>query len=105
MRVNPVTAVPALRIRQKPVAEFIPNAELFDTPENAFGGIDMPAHIAAAELERGLHAGAHAEYAAQLLASRHLALETELERRQHHASYRTAAEDFDERSYTVSLSA
>ncbi|MCK7614355.1 hypothetical protein [Roseibium sediminicola] len=105
MRVTPVSAVPALRIRQKPVAEFIPNADLFDAPRTGFGAIDMPAHIAAAELERDLYAGGHAEYATQLLASRQLSLETELERRQHHAQYRMAADDSDDRSYTVSLSA
>lgn len=105
MRVTPVSAVPALRIRQKPVAEFVPNADLFDAPQGAFGAIDMPAHIAAAELQRDLHSGAHAEYATQLLAGRQMSLETEFERRQHHASYRSAAEDGDERSYTVALSA
>jgi len=105
MRVTPVSAVPALRIRQKPGAEFIPNADLFDAPQGAFGAIDVPAHIAAAELERDLHAGAHAEYATQLLASRQLLLETELERRQHHAQYHMATDDSDDRSHTVSLSA
>jgi len=105
MRVTPVSAVPALRIRQKPVAEFVPNTDRFDVSDAVFGGIDMPAHIAAAELERDLHANAHAEYATQLLASRQLPLETDMERMQHHAQYRTAADDGDDRSFTVSLSA
>jgi len=106
MRVNPVSAVPALRIRQKPAAEFVPNPELFAGAHSNFADeFLMPAHIAAAELQRDLSAGAHAEYATQLLASRQLPLETDLERRQHHAQYRSAADDSDERSYTVMLSA
>jgi len=105
MRVNPVSAVPALRTRQKSAAAFIPTTDFLDAPAGAFDGMDMPPHIAAAELERDLHASAPAEYAAQLLASRQLSLETELERRQHHAQYRTAVEDGDGSSITVSLSA
>lgn len=106
MRVNPVSAVPSLRIRQKPVAEYVPNPELFAGSQSPFSSPDMiPAHIAASELQRDLSAGAHAEYATQLLASRQLPLETDMERRQHHAQYRQAARDGDDRSFTVSLSA
>lgn len=106
MRVNPVSAVPALRIREKPVAEYVPNPDIFAGTGSNFSDHDlMPAHIAAADLQRDLSAGAHAEYATQLLASRQLSLETDLERMQHHAQYRTAVAESDERSYTVSLSA
>ena len=106
MRVTPVSAVPALRIRQKPVAEYVPNPDLFAGTGSGFSEYDlMPAHIAAAELQRDLSAGAHAEYATQLLASHQLPLETDLERRQHHAQYRSATDDDGDRSFTVMLSA
>jgi hypothetical protein len=104
MQVKPVSAIRPLRIRQRPVADYIPNPDLFTLPADAFGIDRMPAHVAHAELQRDLHAGSHAEYATQLLASRDLGYETDMERRQHLAQYAAAGED-DERSFTVSLSA
>jgi len=104
MQVKPVSAIRPLRIRQRPVADYIPNPDLFAQSIGAFGIDRMPAHIAHTELQLDLHAGSHAEYATQLLASRDFGRETEMERRQHLAQYAAAGED-DERSYTVSLSA
>lgn len=104
MQVKPVSAIRPLRIRQKPVADYVPNPDLFAQSLGAFGIDRMPSHIAYAQLQRDLHAGSHAEYATQLLASRDYGYETEMERRQHLAQYAAASED-DDRSYTVSLSA
>ncbi|QFT29347.1 hypothetical protein FIV00_02500 [Labrenzia sp. THAF82] len=106
MQVRPVSAIHALRIRQKPSADFVPNSDLFGVSEGTFAGVDMmPAHLAAEELQRDLHAGSHAEYATQLLASRNMSAETEMERQQHLAQYATASEDSEETSFTISLSA
>ncbi|WP_298963926.1 hypothetical protein [uncultured Roseibium sp.] len=106
MQVRPVSAIHALRIRQKPSAEFVPNSDLFTVSEGTFSDIDlMPAHLAAEELQRDLHAGSHAEYATQLLAGRDMSVESEMERQLHLAQYATATEDSESHSFTISLSA
>ncbi len=105
MQVTPVSAIHALRIRQKPV---VAPASDFDMPRTSaanFGGLEFaPAHVASAALQRDVYHGDHAEYAAQLLADRYPAEETSLERQRHVAHY-ASAEEADERSYTVSLTA
>jgi hypothetical protein len=103
MQVRPVASIPALRIRRKPVADYV------RTPDSFGGGVfpcidGVPTHVAAAELQRDLHAGARAEYAAQLLAGRQHGLETDLDRRQHASRYARSL-DTDRHAFTISLSA
>ncbi|GAB4521659.1 MAG: hypothetical protein Tsb0019_23210 [Roseibium sp.] len=105
MQVKPVPAIPAPRIRRKPVAEYVRTPDSI-AAGGLFGAVDhLPAHIAAAEFQRDLHAGARSEYAAQLLAGRQNGLVTDLDRRQHASQYAAASRETDAHAFTVSFSA
>jgi len=104
MQVNPVSAIHALRIRPKPVTAPASNSESASAGNGAFGETGMvPAHVASAALRRDSYHGAHAEYAAQLLADRYASAETHLERQQHLAQYASAAEE-ERKFYSYSVS-
>ena len=106
MQVRPVSAIHPMRIRQKPVTALAEQTGFGSSSGGLFGAQDaVPAHVAARALGRDAYHGAHAEYATQLLAGDGLDGETWLERRQHVAQYASAAEDRDEHSFTISLSA
>ncbi len=106
MQVRPVSAIHPMRIRQKPVTAPTERTGFGSTSNGQIGALDaVPAHLAAQASQRDAYYGAHAEYATQLLAGDSFDEQTWLERRQHVAQYASAAEDGDERSYTISLSA
>jgi hypothetical protein len=95
-----------MRIRQKPVTAPAGQNGSGSASYGLFGALDaVPAHIAAQAPERDAYHGAHAEYATQLLAGDVYDEETWLERRRHVAQYTSAADDGEERAYTISLSA
>ncbi len=104
MQVKPVSAIHPLHIREKQVSAPVSNAQL----NASAGGFDafgmVPVHVAAAALKRDAFHGAHAEYAAQLLADPYTQAATEMERRRYLAQY-SAAEDTEREfhSYSVSL--
>ncbi|WP_428670899.1 hypothetical protein [Roseibium sp.] len=104
MQVRPVSAIHPLRIRSKQMTEPVTRQET-SPGGGRFDGTGMiPAHIAASALACDTQHGAHAEYAAQLLADPYAEEATELERRRLMAHY-TAAEE-EERtftSYTISI--
>ncbi|WP_157139931.1 hypothetical protein [Roseibium aggregatum] len=106
MQVRPVSAIHPMRIRQKPVTAPTERTGFGSASNGLFSGLDaVPAHIAAHASRRDAYHGAHAEYATQLLAGDGPDEETWLERRLHVAQYASAADDGDERSFTISLSA
>jgi hypothetical protein len=95
-----------MRIRQKPVTAPVGQTGFGSASNGLFSALDaVPAHIAEHASRRDAYHGAHAEYATQLLAGDSIDEETWLERRQHVAQYASAADDGDERSFTISLSA
>lgn len=106
MIVTPVTAVDAMRSRQKPLET--PAREMEDTlaVSSRFTDLPMvPLHVASAALRSTYH-GTDAEYATQLLAGSEFHHETVLERESHLRQYTAAsAYEEDERTHTISLSA
>lgn len=105
MQVTPVSAIHALRIRQKPVVAPASDPKPTSTATDRFGDMaKIPAHIASAALRHDGYHGAHAEYATQLLASHQDYPETRLEQDLHRQQYQ-AAEEQEERSFTISMTA
>ncbi|MES0885062.1 hypothetical protein [Roseibium sp. SCP14] len=106
MQVTPVSAIHALRIRQKPTVAPASDEKQTSTANGRFGDMAMiPAHLASAALQRETSHGAHAAYAIQLLASHPDHPETRMERHLHVQQYQAAAQEQEEDSYTVSLTA
>jgi hypothetical protein len=106
MQVTPVSAIHALRIRQKPTVAPASDAKQTSTANGRFGDMALiPAHIASAALQGETNHGAHAEYATQLLANHPDHPETRLEQHLHLQQYQAAAKEQEEDSYTVSLTA
>ena len=104
MQVTPVSAVPALRTRQKPLETPTRDTENASASNTHFPEMPM-VHVASAALRDSYH-GAHAEYATQLLASHDAHPQTQVERERYVQHYHSAsAYEDDERSYTISLSA
>ncbi|MET1416108.1 hypothetical protein ABVF61_27820 [Roseibium sp. HPY-6] len=106
MQVTPVSAIHELRIRQKPQETHSIETEPASTNSGRFADMAMAPLLVASAAMRETYHGAHAEYAAQLLANDVSHAETSLERQSQlqHYSALTAYED-DERSHTISLSA
>ncbi|MEM9633365.1 MAG: hypothetical protein AAGA50_18685 [Pseudomonadota bacterium] len=106
MQVTPVSAIHAMRIRQKPTVVPVSDEKQSSTANGRFGDMAMiPAHIASAELQRESNHGAHAEYATQLLAGHPDYPESRMEQHLHLQQYQAAAQEQEEDSYTVSLTA